>query len=118
MVILPTSFLIARVPFRSFFFTKQAKKIFYILSRNVKRVLEGSFVNLGGASESNMEADLMQENSVKVMRNLIKQLSANKTMSTIKRTTAASDTIKLITAQTLLNCHCFLKYMSTRIIEP
>ena len=39
----------------------------------------------------------MQENSVKVMRNLIKQLGANKTMSTIKRTTAASDTIKLIT---------------------
>ena len=39
----------------------------------------------------------MQENSVKVMKNLIKQLGANKTMTAIKRTTAASDTIKLIT---------------------
>ena len=61
------------------------------------RVLEGSFVNLRGGSESNMEADLMQENSVKVMKNLIKQLGANKTMTAIKRTTAASDTIKSIT---------------------
>ena len=39
----------------------------------------------------------MQENSAKVMKILIKQLRANKTMSVIKRTTAASDTIKLIT---------------------
>ena len=59
------------------------------------RVLEGSFANLRGVSESNMEADLMQENSAKVMKTLIKQLRANKTMSVIKRTIAASDTMML-----------------------
>ena len=76
-------------------FVLKCEKLLSPLQR--MRVLEGSFVNLRGGSESNMEADLMQENSVKVMKNLIKQLGANKTMTAIKRTTAASDTIKLIT---------------------
>ena len=61
------------------------------------RVLEGSFVNLRGGANNNMEADLMQENSVRVVKNLIKQLGANKTTSAIDRTSAAAETIKAVT---------------------
>ena len=61
------------------------------------RVLEGSFVNLRGGANNNMESDLMQENTVRVMKNLIKQLGANKTKGAIDRTTAAAEAIKAVT---------------------
>lgn len=61
------------------------------------RVLEGSFVNMRGGARNNMEADLMQENSVKCMKNLIRQLGANKTTAAIERSTAAAEAIQSIT---------------------
>lgn len=60
------------------------------------RVLEGSVVNLRGGSRNNMESDLMQENSVRMMKDLIRQLGPNKTKAAIERTTGAAETISSI----------------------
>ena len=70
------------------------------------RVLEGSFVNLRGGANNNMESDLMQENTVRTMKHLIRQLGANKTQSAIDRTTAAAETIKAVTdgLDCFINC--------------
>ena len=42
------------------------------------RVLEGSFVNVRGGHNNNVESDLLQEHSVRNQKTLIKQLGANK----------------------------------------
>ena len=70
------------------------------------RVLEGSFVNIRWGANNNMESDLMQENTVRTMKHLIRQLAANKTQSAIDRATVAVKTIKAVTdgLDCFINC--------------
>ncbi|KAL4236166.1 hypothetical protein ACF0H5_004552 [Mactra antiquata] len=66
----------------------------YILSPMQKmRVLEGVFVNLRGGLGQNIECDLVQENSVRNQKDLIRALGANKTNEAISRCTKAADTV-------------------------
>lgn len=57
------------------------------------RVLEGAFTNLRGGLGNNMESDLVQENSVRNQKDMIRALGANKTEKAIIRCSKAADTI-------------------------
>ncbi|XP_014667952.1 PREDICTED: uncharacterized protein LOC106809399 [Priapulus caudatus] len=57
------------------------------------RVLEGSFVNKRGGKGKNVEADLVQEHSVRNQKTPIKNLGSNKTEKAILRATRGADTI-------------------------
>ncbi|XP_076080521.1 uncharacterized protein LOC143051506 [Mytilus galloprovincialis] len=60
------------------------------------RVLEGSMVNLRGGQGNNIEADLVQEHSVRNQKELIRGLGANKTETAISAVTAAAPVISQI----------------------
>lgn len=71
----------------------------YILSPLQKlRVLEGSFVNVRGGPDNNVESDLLQEHSVRNQKMLIRQLGANKTKKAIQRASGAGGAIADIAA--------------------
>ena len=55
------------------------------------RILEGSFINRRGGIGNNVEADLVQEHSVKHQKELIRGLGANKSQNAITRATSASN---------------------------
>ncbi|XP_060578320.1 uncharacterized protein LOC132735396 [Ruditapes philippinarum] len=57
------------------------------------RVLEGAFTNLRGGIGCNIESDLVQENSVRNQKDLIRSLGANKTDKAIMRCTKAADIV-------------------------
>lgn len=57
------------------------------------RILDGSFVNMRGGQGHNVEADLVQEFSVRNRKELVRHLGANKTEKAIKRVTNAADAI-------------------------
>ena len=57
------------------------------------RVLEGAFTNLRGGIGCNIESDLVQENSVRNQKDLIRSLGANKTDKAILRSTKAADIV-------------------------
>lgn len=61
------------------------------------RVLEGSFINMSGGRGNNVEADLVQEHSVRNQKDLIRKLGSNKTELAISRVTNGADTIAAIT---------------------
>ncbi len=66
----------------------------YILSPQMRlRVLEGSFVNVKGGKGRNVEADLVQEHSVRNRKDLIRSLGANKSEKAIKCVTNAADAV-------------------------
>ena len=72
-------------------FTMKAQ---HILSPSVRmRILEGCFLNIKGGKGRNVEADLVQEHSVRNRKDLIRQLGANKTDQAIARVTNAADSI-------------------------
>ncbi|CAC5375610.1 unnamed protein product [Mytilus coruscus] len=60
------------------------------------RVLEGSMVNLRGGQGNNIEADLVQEHSVRNQKELIRGLGANKSETAISAVTAAAPVIAKI----------------------
>lgn len=69
-------------------------KVDHILSPLERlRVLEGSFVNVRGGRGNNVEADLVQEHSIRNQKDLIRQLGANKSVRAIQRTTGSAGTI-------------------------
>ncbi|KAJ8300062.1 hypothetical protein KUTeg_021581 [Tegillarca granosa] len=69
----------------------------YLLSPlNKIRVLEGSFINLKGGIGNNIEADLVQEHSVREQKVLIKGLGANKPENAISVVTAAASAVTRI----------------------
>ena len=69
----------------------------YLLSPMQRmRVLEVAFVSLRGGLGMNIESDLLQENSVRNQKDLIRALGANKTEKAIKRSTRAADTVAAI----------------------
>ena len=57
------------------------------------RVLEGAFVNIKGGKGNNVEADLVQEHSVRNRKDLIRNLGANKSEKAMKRVTNAADAV-------------------------
>ncbi|KAH3871762.1 uncharacterized protein LOC127868570 [Dreissena polymorpha] len=57
------------------------------------RTLEGAFVNLRGGAAGNIESDLVQENSVRNQKDLIRALGANKSEKAIQRSCRAADTV-------------------------
>lgn len=57
------------------------------------RVLEGAFLSLRGGLGQNIECDLVQENSVRNQKDLIKALGPNKTDKAISRCTKGADTV-------------------------
>ena len=57
------------------------------------RILEGSFINYHGGRGNNVESDLVQEQSVKNAKNLVRQLGANKTEDAINRACGAADAV-------------------------
>jgi hypothetical protein len=59
------------------------------------RVLEGSFVNINGGLGNNIEADLLQEHSVRNRKDLIRMLGSNKSEKAISRVTEAADSVCL-----------------------
>ena len=66
----------------------------YILSPLQRvRVLEGAFTNLRGGRGNNIESDLVQENSVRNQKDLIRALGANKTDKAIMRSTKAAGSV-------------------------
>ncbi|KAJ8299422.1 hypothetical protein KUTeg_023482 [Tegillarca granosa] len=72
----------------------------YLLSPlNKIRVLEGSFINLKGGIGNNIEADLVQEHSVREQKVLIKGLGANKSENAISVVTAAASAVTRICNQ-------------------
>ncbi|KAJ8300788.1 hypothetical protein KUTeg_022307 [Tegillarca granosa] len=69
----------------------------YLLSPlNKIRVLEGSFINLKVGIGNNIEADLVQEHSVREQKVLIKGLGANKPENAISVVTAAASAVTRI----------------------
>ncbi|KAK3108378.1 hypothetical protein FSP39_006644, partial [Pinctada imbricata] len=63
---------------------------------NKMRILEGSFINRRGGVGRNVEADLIQEHSVRHQKELIRGLGANKSEAAIKRITNASNLLSSI----------------------
>jgi hypothetical protein len=63
------------------------------------RVREGSFVNVRGGKGNNVEADLVQEHSVRNRKDLIRHLGANKTEKAICRAAGAGDAVASIVKQ-------------------
>lgn len=62
-------------------------KVEYTLSPLMKlHILESCFVNTKGGADGNVEADLVQEQSVRAQKALIRQLGTNKTEKAILRT--------------------------------
>jgi hypothetical protein len=57
------------------------------------RVLEGAFVNTSGGIGHNVEADLVQEHSVRNRKDVIRMLGANKTDIAMLRVTNAADAV-------------------------
>ena len=53
-------------------------------------------MSLRGGLGMNIESDLVQENSVRNQKDLIRALGANKTEKAIKRSTRAADTVAAI----------------------
>ena len=69
-------------------------KVQHLLSPlNKIRILEGSFINTKGGIGNNIEADLVQEHSVRDQKVLIKGLGANKSDHAISVVTAAAPAI-------------------------
>ena len=60
------------------------------------RILEGAFVNKHGGRGKNVEADLVQEHSVRNGKDLIRGLGANKTDKAIERVTLAADHVEAV----------------------
>ncbi|VDI22228.1 Hypothetical predicted protein [Mytilus galloprovincialis] len=69
---------------------------YYMSPIDSLRILEGSFVNLRGGVGNNVEADLVQEHSVRNQKDLIRGLGANKTENAISSVTAAAPIITSI----------------------
>ena len=61
--------------------------------RSSMRVLEGAFVNPVGGAGKNIEADLKQEHKVRVTKDAIQSLGANKSEKAVMRITRAVDSI-------------------------
>jgi len=57
------------------------------------RILEGAFVNAKGGVGQNVEADLVQEHSVRNQKDCIRMLGANKTDVAMSRVTNAADAV-------------------------
>ncbi|XP_048250775.1 uncharacterized protein LOC124126864 [Haliotis rufescens] len=71
-------------------------KVCYLLSPMMKElVLKTAFINTKGGISNCVEADLVQEHSIKNQKALIKQLGANKTKNVITATGAASAIFKV-----------------------
>ncbi|CAG2192672.1 unnamed protein product [Mytilus edulis] len=68
--------------------------VFFLFLKNL--VLEGSMVNLRGGQGNNIEANLVQEHSVRNQKELIRVLGANKTETAISAVTAAAPVISQI----------------------
>ncbi|KAK3083965.1 hypothetical protein FSP39_006061 [Pinctada imbricata] len=60
------------------------------------RILEGSFVNRRGGIGKNVEADLVQEHSVRFQKELIRGLGSNKSEAAITRVTSASNLLSAV----------------------
>ena len=60
------------------------------------RILEGAFVNKKGGKGNNVEADLVQEHSVRNRKDLVRGLGANKNTKAIARVTSAADHVSAI----------------------
>ena len=72
----------------------------FILSPRMRlRVLDTTFVNVKGGVGNNVEADLVQEHSVRNRKDLIRNLGANKTAQAILRVTNAADAVATICHQ-------------------
>ncbi|XP_061185218.1 uncharacterized protein LOC133193276 [Saccostrea echinata] len=75
-------------------------KVQYTLSPFMKiRVLEFCFVNTKGGERGNVEADLVQEHSVRAQKTLIRQLGANKTEKAILRSASAGVVVDSVCRQ-------------------
>lgn len=56
-------------------------------------------MNMSGGAGKNVEADLVQEHSVRNRKDLIRHLGANKTEKAMVRSTGAADTIAHLTSR-------------------